>query len=48
MSLSSIAQIPKAQALKIGLGVEGGGASQVNKELGPSRPTPIAGAKWID
>jgi hypothetical protein len=41
--LSSVAKIPMGQALKMGLGVQGGGASQFLSELGPSRPKPITG-----
>jgi DNA helicase II / ATP-dependent DNA helicase PcrA len=41
--LSSIAHIPMQQALQMGLGVQGGGASQFIAQLGPSRPAAISG-----
>jgi superfamily I DNA/RNA helicase len=41
--LSSIAHIPRQQALQMGLGAQGDGASQFLTELGASRPRPIAG-----
>ena len=41
--LSSIAHIPRREALRMGLGVQGGGASQFLWELGPASPKPIAG-----
>jgi superfamily I DNA/RNA helicase len=47
MILSSIAHIPMQQALKMGLGVQGGGASRFIIELGPSRPKPIPGKELI-
>ena len=48
MILSSIAHIPTALALKMGLGVQGGGASRFITELGPSRPKPIAGSVLLE
>ena len=39
--LSSIAHISMQQALQMGLGVQGGGASQFIARLGPSRPAAI-------
>ena len=46
--LSSISHIPRQQALKMGLGVQGGRASQFLSELGPSRPTPITGPALLE
>ena len=45
--LSSIAHIPMQQALQMGLGVQGGGASQFLTELGPSRPAPMTGRELL-
>ena len=46
--LSSIARIPRQQALRMGLGVQGGGASQFLGELGPASPTPIGGPRLLE
>lgn len=46
--LSSIAYIQKQQALKLGLGVQGGGASQFLSELGSTSPVPIAGQMLLE
>lgn len=46
--LSSIAHIPRQQALRMGLGVQGGGASQFLSELGPSSPRAIPGLALLD
>jgi DNA helicase II / ATP-dependent DNA helicase PcrA len=46
--LSSIAHIPMQQALQMGLGVQGGGASQFIAQLGPSRPAAISGEELIE
>lgn len=48
MILSSIAHIPMQQALTMGLGVQGGGASRFIMELGPSKPKPIAGKDLLE
>lgn len=45
--LSSIAHIPTHVALAMGLGVHGGGASRFIEELGPEKPTPIAGTEIV-
>ena len=46
--LSSIAHIPRQQALRMGLGVQGGGATRFLSELGPSSPNPITGQALLE
>jgi hypothetical protein len=46
--LSSIADIPLGQALQMGLGVQGGGASQFIAQFGPSKPTAISGDELLE
>jgi ATP-dependent DNA helicase UvrD/PcrA len=46
--LSSIAHIPMAHALQMGLGVQGGGASQFIAQLGPSKPQAISGDELLE
>jgi superfamily I DNA/RNA helicase len=46
--LSSIGYIPTQQALTMGLGVQGGGASRFITELGSSKPKPIVGKDLLE
>jgi superfamily I DNA/RNA helicase len=45
--LSTVANIPTYVALQMGLGVQGGGASQFLQELGPSKPPPVTGQSLL-
>jgi superfamily I DNA/RNA helicase len=46
--VSSVAFIPSRQALQMGLGAQGAGASQFIAQLGPSRPKSISGDKLLE